>query len=103
LRDLSEGIDPLSLRAAQIDEALMEATLIIDPELPEAEMRETVRAGRAHLQPLLDCKNGPSMPTLFAFGHAHIDVAWLWPLQETERKMARTVINQLALFEEYPE
>jgi alpha-mannosidase len=43
------------------------------------------------------------MPTLFAFGHAHIDVAWLWPLQETERKIARTAINQLVLFEEYPE
>lgn len=103
LRDLSEGIDPLSLRAAEIDEALMEATLIIDPELPEAEMLETVRVGRERLRPLLECKNGPTMPTLYAFGHAHIDVAWLWPLQETERKMARTVINQLALFEEYPE
>jgi len=43
------------------------------------------------------------MPVLHAFGHAHIDVAWLWPWQETERKMARTVANQLALFDEYPE
>jgi alpha-mannosidase len=30
-------------------------------------------------------------------------VAWLWPWAETERKIARTVINQLALIEEYPE
>jgi len=30
-------------------------------------------------------------------------VAWLWPLAETERKMARTASNQLALIDEYPE
>jgi alpha-mannosidase len=103
LYELRGRLDPLSLRVAEIDEGLKEATLIIDPELPEDEMLETIRAGRALLKPLLECTNGTTMPTLFAFGHAHIDVAWLWPLQETERKMARTAINQLALFEEYPE
>ncbi len=103
LFELRGRLDPLSLRTSEIDEALIETTLIIDPELPEDEMLETIRAGRARMRPVLECQNGPTMPTLYAFGHAHIDVAWLWPLQETERKMARTVINQLALFEEYPE
>lgn len=103
LFELSSRIDPLSLRAAEIDQALMDATLIIDPELPEEEMLETVRQGRARMQPLLECRNGSTAPTLYAFGHAHIDVGWLWPLQETERKMARTVINQLSLIDEYPE
>ena len=37
------------------------------------------------------------------FGHSHIDVAWLWTLEETERKCVRTFSNQLALMEEYPE
>lgn len=103
LFDLSQLLDPLSLRACQIDEALMDATLLIDPELPEPEMLETIRAGRERMRPVLEKHNGPTMPTLFAFGHAHIDVAWLWPLRHTERKMAATVLNQLALFEEYPE
>lgn len=103
LRELRGRIDPLTLRVAEIDEALMEATKVIDFELPEAEMLKTVEAGRKLLKPLLDKKNGPTMPTMHIFGHAHIDVAWLWPLQETERKIARTAINQLALFEEYPE
>jgi alpha-mannosidase len=103
LYELRNRIDPLSLRTAEIDECLMETTLIIDPELPEDAMLETVRAGRERMKPLLDRKNGPTAPTLYAFGHAHIDVAWLWPLQQTERKMANTAINQLALFEEYPE
>ena len=45
--------------------------------------------------------NGSTAPTMYAFGHAHIDVAWLWPLAETERKCVRTFASQLALMEEY--
>src|SRR4030067_1426562 len=66
-------------------------------------MLETVNLGRERLRPLLECINGSTAPTLYAFGHAHLDVAWLWPLLETERKFARTVINQLSLMEEYPD
>src|SRR4030042_3033969 len=66
-------------------------------------MLETVNLGRKRLQPLLACVNGSTTPTFFAFGHAHIDVAWLWPFAETDRKIARTVINQLSLMEEYPD
>jgi alpha-mannosidase len=40
---------------------------------------------------------------LVALGHAHIDVAWLWPFAETRRKVMGTVSTQLALLERYPE
>jgi alpha-mannosidase len=103
LSELYERLDPLTLRAAEIAEALMDTTLIVDLELAEPAMLETVRAGRERLAPALAAVNGTTAPTLFAFGHAHIDVAWLWPLAETERKMARTSSNQLALMAEYPE
>lgn len=36
-------------------------------------------------------------------GHSHIDIAWLWRVQETERKSARTFANNLALMDVYPE
>jgi len=103
LRELREHLDPLSLRVAEIDDALMQATLVIDLEVPDEAMLETVKAGRKLLKPLLEKKNGPTMPTLHAFGHAHLDVAWLWPWQETERKIARTIANTLALIEDYPD
>ncbi len=32
---------------------------------------------------------------LYAVGHAHLDLAWLWPIRETKRKAARTFSNQL--------
>ncbi len=36
-------------------------------------------------------------------GHAHIDTAWLWPLSETRRKVARTFASQLELIKRYPQ
>jgi alpha-mannosidase len=40
---------------------------------------------------------------LSALGHAHLDTAWLWPLQESRRKARRTFTTQLRIMEEYPE
>ena len=103
LYQVRHRIDADSLRVAEIDQALRDFTTIVDLELPYPEMMETVGACRERLRPLLRCVNGSTIPIMFAFGHAHIDVAWLWPLAETERKCARTFSTQLALMEEYPE
>ncbi|MGD2175393.1 MAG: glycoside hydrolase family 38 C-terminal domain-containing protein [Candidatus Brocadiaceae bacterium] len=103
LYDLREHLDPDSLRVAQIDAGLRDFSLTVDFEQSRTQMLETVRAARERLEPLLDCMNGSTVPTLFAFGHAHIDVAWLWPLAQTKRKCARTFANQLSLMERYPE
>ncbi|MEA2286230.1 MAG: alpha-mannosidase, partial [Solirubrobacteraceae bacterium] len=40
---------------------------------------------------------------LSAIGHAHLDTAWLWPLEETWRKAQRTFSTQARLMDEYPE
>jgi len=103
LFELRNRLDQSSLRVSEIDQGLKDVTLLIDLELPEPEMLETINLGRERLRPLLSCVNGTTAPTFYAFGHAHIDVAWLWPWAESERKIARTVINQLSLMEEYPE
>lgn len=42
-------------------------------------------------------------PTIVATGHAHLDVAWLWPLWRTRQKVAHTVANALHLMERYPD
>ncbi|MDX9953873.1 MAG: glycoside hydrolase family 38 C-terminal domain-containing protein [Anaerolineae bacterium] len=103
LFELREKLEPASLRVVEIDRALQEITLLVDLEAPRAELLRLAEAGRAALKPLLECVNGSTAPELIAFGHGHLDVAWLWPLQETERKMGRTVANQLALMDEYPD
>ncbi|WBB57663.1 glycosyl hydrolase-related protein [Streptomyces sp. WMMC500] len=38
-----------------------------------------------------------------AVGHAHIDSAWLWPLRESVRKVARTASNVTDLMDDHPE
>jgi alpha-mannosidase len=38
-----------------------------------------------------------------AVGHAHLDTAWLWPLEETWRKAQRSFSTQVRLTDEYPE
>ncbi|MBN1943084.1 MAG: alpha-mannosidase [Phycisphaerae bacterium] len=101
LFQLRENIDKESLRVSEIDEALREFTRIVDFELPREEFLATVREARKMLAPLLAKTNGPTAPTLYGFGHGHLDVAWLWPLAETDRKEARTLGNQLALADEY--
>ena len=37
-----------------------------------------------------------------AFGHCHIDTAWLWPYDETKRKCARSWTNQISFMDENP-
>ncbi len=103
LLELRDHLDPDSLRVAEIDAGLRDFTLIADLELPRAERLPGLLAARRRLRPLLRCRNGSTAPTLWCVGHSHIDVAWLWPLAETERKCARTFGTQLALMEQYPE
>ena len=90
LTEVRDGLDANSLRVAEIDDALRDFTTIADLELPRAEMIASVRAARRRLKNALACRNGTTTPTMYCFGHSHIDVAWLWPLAETERKCART-------------
>ena len=63
----------------------------------------TAPAARALLAPALAAPAGEPAHRISAVGHAHIDTAWLWPLRETVRKVARTVSNVTALMDEHPE
>ncbi len=63
----------------------------------------TAEAARAELVDVLSRPASASAHRLAAIGHAHIDSAWLWPLRETKRKVARTFSNVLALVQDYPD
>lgn len=40
---------------------------------------------------------------IYAIGNCHIDTCWLWPFDETKRKVARSWSNQCDLIDRYPE
>ncbi|MGW4086173.1 alpha-mannosidase [Streptomyces sp. NPDC004822] len=63
----------------------------------------TAAAARARLTDVLAAPAVPSAHRVSAVGHAHIDSAWLWPLRETVRKVARTTSNMTALVEDEPD
>uniref|UniRef100_A0AAU3GNU0 Glycosyl hydrolase-related protein n=1 Tax=Streptomyces sp. NBC_01401 TaxID=2903854 RepID=A0AAU3GNU0_9ACTN len=63
----------------------------------------TAPAARAELAEVLATPAQPSAHRISAVGHAHIDSAWLWPLRETVRKVARTTSNMTALIEDEPD
>ncbi len=45
----------------------------------------------------------PQEGSIVATGHAHIDLAWLWPMVETRRKAVRTFHTALQLMDQFPE
>jgi alpha-mannosidase len=92
-----------SLRRVKIFKSLSEAVNMITWETQDTKERnEGFRKAREHIAPLLTLQNSPTTPTVNIIGHAHIDIAWLWPLAETIRKCGRTFATQLRMMEEYP-
>lgn len=85
-------------RSKQIHHALqlVAATLV---DFTPAE----VRKARKILAPALAKKSGDASLHINAIGHAHLDLAWLWPARETKRKGARTFATVLELLGRYPE
>ncbi|MBC7589891.1 MAG: alpha-mannosidase, partial [Salinibacterium sp.] len=83
-------------------EILMALDRMVDAVDPE-DVSGTAVAGRAALADVLARPAYASAHRLDAVGHAHLDSAWLWPVRETVRKVARTFSNVLALMEQDPD
>ncbi|MBN1348078.1 alpha-mannosidase [candidate division KSB1 bacterium] len=64
---------------------------------------EEVKLARQTLAPMLQKRGGDPLLNISAVGHAHIDLAWLWPVRETIRKGARTFSTALDLMNRYPD
>ena len=83
--------------------SLDESFRLIDLRLPIGDsFYESISQAQAQLQKGIK-KSGPPLDVdLTAAGHAHIDVAWLWTLDQTRQKSRRSFTNVLRLMEDYP-
>ena len=63
----------------------------------------TAATARAELRGVLGTPARASAHRVSAVGHAHIDSAWLWPVRETIRKVARTCANVTDLMHSHAE
>ena len=98
LHELMQQLPENSARRQRIWAALTDAALVLQ-HLNDDEARQ------AHhiLAPELAKQGGDPSLRVSAIGHAHIDLAWLWPVRETIRKGARTFSTVLRMMEQYPD
>jgi alpha-mannosidase len=94
---LLQVLEPTSLMAQECAEALFEYSRKVDFDNFDPSL------GAGTLRKVLSNTNGSCNPRLYMFGQSHLDLAWLWTLEETKRKVARTYSNTLALMDRYPD
>ena len=106
LNQLAESLPTTSFRRAQAVNALhsMHEVLYYSREDTDWDtFIEGIRKARPFMKAVLADKNGPEAPFAAVIGHSHMDTAWLWHVDETVKKCARTYANQVSLMEQYPE
>ncbi|GMA62911.1 glycosyl hydrolase-related protein [Alicyclobacillus fastidiosus] len=97
LLELAEHLPEQAVRRKRILQKLYEVSLF------GKITNENVNKARRWLAPELQKQGGDPSLTVSAVGHAHIDLAWLWPIRETMRKGARTFSTALRMMERYPD
>ncbi len=95
---LLEQLPRDSQRRAQVLHTVDRAVDVMDPD----DIAGTAVAGREILASALTRPASASAHRVHAVGHAHIDSAWLWPVRETVRKVARTFSNVCDLIDRNP-
>lgn len=90
-------IDPYSMPIWNLPPAPLPLEPLSDEALAAVDRaREIVTSGLARIK-----QDYPPAGKLALTGHAHMDLAWLWPVAETRRKGRRTFSNVLDLMDRY--
>ncbi|NIS82490.1 MAG: alpha-mannosidase [Anaerolineales bacterium] len=88
---------------AHLYNALDEAFKLLDTREPFGDrFYASVPLAHQKLQEGITQSGPPLDVEITAIGHAHIDVAWLWTLDQTRLKAGRTFHNVIRLMEQYP-
>lgn len=104
LIDLAKELPADSTRRAHIIEAVNESVDVFDYDERDPKALAVLAArARKVLEPVLERPSSASEQHFVMQGHAHIDVAWLWPLWETVRKCARTFSTVDKYMDEFPD
>jgi alpha-mannosidase len=99
LLELQAVLPATAPRRMRILQALDDALDALDLQ----DVAGTAADARSHLREVLASPAEHSAHHVSAIGHAHIDSAWLWPVRETIRKVARTAAGMTELIELDPD
>jgi alpha-mannosidase len=97
--EMSDPDDPATLELLNIIDETIEKIPFTDPGT-DSYYDAVLKAEKEFVFPGNWKKN---LSFVKAFGQSHIDVVWLWPLEETRRKSVQTHATTCRLMEEYPD
>lgn len=100
----AQRLDESSPEKHLLAEAVDEAFLHLDWRQPgsPAFYASAMKSRRVLKERLKEIPRGPR-PQITAVGHCHIDVAWLWRIQHSRQKSARSFATALSLMDRFPE
>lgn len=93
LNELVEVLDEKSYRRAELINVMLELheVLYYDPAcVSKEEFYAALEKGQEIMAPALARHNSSTAPSVSVIGHSHMDTAWLWHIDETIKKCART-------------
>ena len=101
---VADHLDENNPVQAHLYNALDKTFKVLDTRDPLGErFYASVPEAHAILKEGIARSGAPLGVQITAIGHAHIDVAWLWTLDQTRRKAGRTFHNVIRLMEQFPE
>lgn len=98
-------LDPNEKAYADIQTRVEQAVNMVDLREPHSpQSRASVQKALQYLETAFaEIPAGDSGVQAICIGHTHIDVAWLWTLQQTREKVLRSFSTVLAFMKKYPE
>lgn len=103
--DVASYLEPAEKQYIDIMTHLNNAVNLLDLREPGSEeYDQSVLAAIAYMEQEFYGKYCKEQEvTTICIGHTHIDVAWLWTLQQTREKAQRSFANVVKLMKQYPE
>jgi len=101
---VAESLDDNEPAQAHLLNALDDAFNMLDTREPFGEgFYDSIPRAHAVLRAKIEAAGPPLDATIVGTGHAHLDVAWLWTVDQIRRKAGRSFYTVLRLMEEFPE
>jgi len=100
LTSLVEAVEHDSEKQRKLISDLNQAAGILN-SFSHEEINQVTALLQPHLNTSVSTDEQEKMFQISAIGHAHLDLAWLWPIRETIRKGARTFATALRSMEHY--
>ena len=95
--------DVRKIDAYRLYEKLFELLTVLPEARPNVEELAKAITLMEEFFVALNTTDKSNLPYIGVIGHSHLDTAWLWTVEETHHKAARTAANAVTMLKEYPD